>query len=624
MTTPSRHRPVNHAKRSLLAVALAIAFGAAHAKGEPAPAAELVGFDTISEKAQQQIESLLKEKRSRSGEQRKIASALLFDIKHQRGEKISPLVERLALNERKDKSADVLVDIRGTVDAALLQAISSHGGTVLHASTEENSVRATMPLVQMEALATRPEVQRIKPAIRPQFNVGAANSEGDTTHRAALARSTFGVNGSGVKIGVLSDSVRFLARSQASGDLPPNVTVLPGQSGIQADNSDLGEGTALLEIIHDIAPGAQLFYATAINGAAGFADNIRALRAAGCDIIVDDARYLDQAVYTDDVIAKAIDEVTASGALYFSSAGNLGNAADLTSGVWEGDFSDGGAFSFAPSLRIHQFSRGVTFNPVTATGFGIFLLSWSDPINASSNDYDLFVLTPDGSTVVGASTNIQDGNDLPLEGLGFGNSVSLVGYRLVITKEGPAQARALHLNNIFGRVALATGGVIYGHAAAANAIAVGATPAAGAQAAGDPVGPFPQAHNPGNVTQRFSSDGFRRVFFNSNGQAYTPGNFRIGSNGGQLRLKPEVTAADGVKTSFPQGSLFNPFFGTSASAPHAAAIAALVKSARPARTAAQIRAILFTSTIDIETPGADRVSGYGILDAFRAVEQARR
>ncbi len=109
-------------------------------------------------------------------------------------------------------------------------------------------------------------------------------SEGDATHKAATGRTTFGFNGTGVKIGVLSDGVSSLAAIQASGDLGP-VTVLPGQAGSG------NEGTAMLEIVHDLAPGAQLFFATAFDGINNFAQNIRDLRTAGCDIIVDDIIY---------------------------------------------------------------------------------------------------------------------------------------------------------------------------------------------------------------------------------------------------------------------------------------------------------------------------------------------
>ena len=83
-----------------------------------------------------------------------------------------------------------------------------------------------------------------------------------------------------------------------------------------------------------------------------------------------------------------------------------------------------------------------------------------------------------------------------------------------------------------------------------------------------------------------------------------------------VRQKPDITAADGVSITG-AGGFPNPFFGTSAAAPHAAAIAGLIKSANPS-TPEQIRAALIGSAIDIEAPGVDRDSGAGIIDAFAA------
>jgi hypothetical protein len=84
-----------------------------------------------------------------------------------------------------------------------------------------------------------------------------------------------------------------------------------------------------------------------------------------------------------------------------------------------------------------------------------------------------------------------------------------------------------------------------------------------------------------------------------------------------VRQKPDIAAADCVMMST---SGFNPFCGTSAAAPHAAAIAALVKSTNPALTTAQIRTALTSTALDIEAPGGDRDSGAGLLNAFAAVQ----
>src|SRR5207244_8682966 len=123
------------------------------------------------------------------------------------------------------------------------------GGQVINSFPQFRAVRALVAVGQLETLAGSQDVAFIRRADRAHTNTGSVDSQGDVTHRAVAARSTFGVTGTGVKVGVLSDSVDFLANSQASGDLGP-VTVLPGQGGRGA-----GEGTAMLEIIHDLAPG---------------------------------------------------------------------------------------------------------------------------------------------------------------------------------------------------------------------------------------------------------------------------------------------------------------------------------------------------------------------------------
>ena len=122
-----------------------------------------------------------------------------------------------------------------------------------------------------------------------------------------------------------------------------------------------------------------------------------------------------------------------------------------------------------------------------------------------------------------------------------------------------------------------------------------------------------------NPTEVFSSDGPRRIFYDPAGTPLTVGNFLFGTNGGTLLQKPDITAADGVSTKTPG---FLPFFGTSAAAPHAAAIAALVKSARPDYTNTQILNAMKQTALDIRAAGVDRDSGYGIVMALPAVNYA--
>src|SRR5262249_32097784 len=106
------------------------------------------------------------------------------------------------------------------------------------------------------------------------------------------------------------------------------------------------------------------------------------------------------------------------------------------------------------------------------------------------------------------------------------------------------------------------------------------------------------------------------IFYDPSGNAITAGNVLFGTNGGVVRQKPDIAAADCVRTAAPG---FSTFCGTSAAAPHAAAVAALVLSLNPALTPAPMRAALTSSAVDIEASGNDRDSGAGIVMALQAV-----
>jgi Subtilase family/Proprotein convertase P-domain len=619
------------------------------------------GEAQLSVAGQQQISALLREKHSRNTAQKKLNSQLIYAAKAQRGEPMTAGGEVRTMRSatdaaRLDDRGRVLVDIKAVVSRQLLANIERVGGEIKNVSERVGLINALLPLDTLEELAGIPAIKSISPAARavtnrqlaacgrsgrashpginafrpnidqramnvrahlpaalakvgrpaniqgPVTNTGSINSAGDVAHKAVTGRNFFGVDGTGVKIGVLSDSVDFLAQSVATGNLPPDVTVLPGQSGIPG----FGEGTAILEIIHDLAPGAKLFFATAFTSIGSFADNIRALRAAGCDIIVDDIIYFVESPFHDDIVSTAVEEVVADGALYFSSAGNEGNRNDGTSGTWEGDFKDSGvSLTSLPGGTLHDFGKGAISNVVTVGSLNVLTLHWSDPLGGSDNDYDLFIMNSALTAVVAASTTVQDGDDDPFEIL----PAAPAGTRIIIFKAEGAQQRAIHLNQFRGELGVTTPGTIRGHAAAAGGYGVAAIDAALAGSGSFTGGPT-------NFVEAFSADGPRRIFYKSDGTPFTPGNLLFSSNGGEVRKKPDLTAADGVATSVLN---FPIFFGTSAAAPHAAAIAALLKSARPGISQNRIRQALTRTAIDIETPGFDRDSGAGIVDAFAAL-----
>ena len=642
-----------YARSALVTVALAFAL-AAIADG-PQVAAQQP--QAIAPEALAQIEALTAEKAARTPEQRKINSQLLYASRMARGQAIAAGVAKLEVHLPDVNAQGAVLDVRVDVSQPVLDQFVALGAEIYDVSVRYRNVRLRIDLNQVEALAAIPEVSFIQPkqealtnridrptgampASRPESaraararqrldrtgtlgqiqramrgqgwmtSVGSQASQGDSKHNASSARAMFGVNGTGVKIGVLSDGVTSLATSQGLGDLPNTVVVLPGQAGTG------DEGTAMLEIIHDLAPGAELYFATAFTSIASFAQNIRNLRAAGCDIIVDDVGYFVETPFQDGqtvssqtnggIVIQAVKDVTASGALYFSSAANSGNKNDGQSGTWEGNFLDGGAGTgpLAAAGQLHDFG-GQTFNVLNITTSNPISLFWADPLGASANDYDIFRLNSTGTAVVGASTGFQNGTQDPFEIMTGGGSAN---QRIVIAKFAGA-ARFLHLNTNRNRLSISTAGETHGHAAtsAPNSFGVAAT---SAQING--LNPYNSTH----VVETFSSDGPRRIFFQANGTPITPGNFT--ATGGQVLQKPDITAADGVSVTG-VGGFPSPFYGTSASAPHAAAIAALVKSRFPARTASQIKAALLASAIDIEAPGIDRDSGYGIIMADVAV-----
>jgi hypothetical protein len=312
----------------------------------------------LSDNARQEIAAILAEKSTWTPAQEKLESALIHAIKKDRGEPFAPGAPNLRLDFQAAPDGRALVDIGATVTPALLTEIQRTGGQVLSSFPSFNAIRALVPLGSLEQLAGKPEVASIRRAAKAHVN--AADPEGNAVMLAAAARAKYGVTGAGVKVGVLSDSVDYLTNAQSAGDLGA-VTVLTGQSGVPAT----GEGTAMLEIVHAIAPGAQLYFATANSSEASFANNIVALHNNGCQIIVDDVAYLDESPFQDGTVATAVNTVTAGGALYFSAAGNNGNLDSATSGTWEGDFVDGGAVSSPETSHIHKFGN-LTYDTITA------------------------------------------------------------------------------------------------------------------------------------------------------------------------------------------------------------------------------------------------------------------
>jgi subtilisin family serine protease len=572
----------------------------------------------LSPKTVEQLQAIEKDKAQQTAIERKLSTQLRYTVKASKGQNPVEGAPFLAARVQANPETPLQVTIKGTISEELQEFVKAQGGLDIKAAPKYNIMSLRLPASKVETVAARPEVKSMEFSAKALINrltSGPQDPEGDIAHAAAAARTQFNSTGAGVKVCVVSDSVDNLANAQTNGSLG-NVQVIPGAAG-----SASGEGTAMLEIVHRIAPSASLAFATGDASDVGMALNIFFLKGAGCNIIVDDLTYINESPFQDGPIARAIQEVSESGILYFSSAANSGNQMHGTSGTWEGDFSPSNrTFSVAlagpngttttTTFVAHQFAPGVIFNTVTNidsvdADSKFATLFWNDPLGAQSNNYEIAILDQNDNVTGISNTGSVD----PYEEAQYD-----LNSRIAIFKKTTDQDRFLHLATNRAQLAIGTSGATQGHNAsgADNVFTVAAISAESRTSA-----------FLGGTTvhaEDFSSDGPRRIFYEADGTPFTPGNFT--HTGGRLLNKPDITAADCITTDVPVRGL-TLFCGTSAAAPHAAAIAALIKSAFPTLSPTQIRKALTSTALDIETPGWDNVSGMGIIMPGPALATAK-
>ena len=479
-----------------------------------------------------------------------------------------------------------------------------------------------LPADKIDALKNIPSLQFARPVYQPKHNVGKVTSQADKAMRADLAKQQFNVTGAGQKVGVLSDSYNALggaAAGVASGDLPPNVQVIDDIS----DGSD--EGRAMCELIYDIAPGTTFAFNTAFKGEAAFAKGIRDLATNGCNIIVDDITYFLAPFFQDGIVAQAVNDVAANrNVSYFSAAGNDERHS------YQSAFRGAGRQTlpgYGPAVP-HNFSNGDIYQHITIPAGGVapIVLQWDNPffsVNGGAGaqtDMDLLVYS-NGVLVPGLSSAADNLGDDPYEFIYLENgSNAPISFDLVIAKYAgpdPSLIKWVDYDNGFGiTIEYDTrSSTIIGHSNAAGAISVGAarydrTP----------------AFNPNLTTARieeFSSAGGTPILFNSGGQ-------RIAAI---VRQKPEITAADGTNTTFfgfdYESDGFPNFFGTSAAAPHAAGVAALMQQLANRRLSpGQVVSVMEQTALDMDDPatsgfdtGFDFGTGYGFIQADKALQR---
>ena len=268
-------------------------------------------------------------------------------------------------------------------------------------------IQGWVPSHALDDVAALDAVKEVKPpAYGMREGAGAVNTPGDEILGAAAARAAFGVTGAGVKVGVISDGVDHLANSVMSNDLPAGVEVLSPGSG--------DEGTALLEIVHDLAPGAALaFYGPSTS--VDMANGINALAAAGARVVMDDLSFFFEPKFEDGLIAETVRSFATGGRVYVSSAGNRAQQhyRATYSPVTGQNFPDGdypAVHNYAPgSIDIGNTLVVPPFCSLTV------ILQWNNRFGAASDDFDLFIARTSDFFIFAASAEFQTGTQDPLE-----------------------------------------------------------------------------------------------------------------------------------------------------------------------------------------------------------------
>ncbi len=341
-----------------------------------------------------------------------------------------------ARDEQGRVRVKILLD--GSKTLAELQArMEAIAGTRVAAVTDQyraGVIEAFVPEEQLVEVAKMAGVLSVVSSSPAVYDVGATTSQGMVQHR--VDRLPSGINGSGITVGVMSDSydTRVNARTHApddvaTGDLPGTGNPLGNTSPVvvlEDFPKGTDEGRAMLQIVHDLAPKARLGFATANTGEVGFANNIRSLAglpnapnaAAGfkADVIVDDVIYLAEPFFQDGIVAQAVDDVAAAGVSYFSSAGNrpgtmgydsqfrlVPNGPDAAAGTnikldqVPPALYAGGFHNFAPAGSPQDIAQ-------TITGGGTISFQWNEPYDPTPPTLGAILAQGSGTTTPAAPT----------------------------------------------------------------------------------------------------------------------------------------------------------------------------------------------------------------------------
>jgi Subtilase family len=378
---------------------------------------------------------------------------------------------------------EVLIDAIATGDPQTLKTSLESLG-LRDVAVFSNDVGGWLPVDQLANASALAGLHFARAAM-PRTRSSVVATQGDFAQETSVIRSTYpGLTGTGVTVGVLSDSFNCFAQyagkvapsgyngyapfgftatyaddqQPSTGDaastaaLPAGVNVVEEANclsyGAPEQLPFTDEGRAILQIIHAIAPGAGLAFYTAVNSEADFANGITKLAASGAKVIDDDVGYPDEPFFQDGLVAQAINTVAAQGVAYFSSAGNDGhlsyeNATPSFATPGTGSQANEKLLNFDPSGATTTTTLPLNIPELFPGEFIYLVVAWDQPYvtgspnsGGSKSSLDIClqgggadVVTdnnsfPNSVTCSGGSGTGQD----PVQFLIIGNPASASGY----------------------------------------------------------------------------------------------------------------------------------------------------------------------------------------------------
>ena len=529
------------------------------------------------------------------------------------------------------------------------------------------SVAVAVPPAQLSALAALPGVVAVALDLRAAVGTSSSSAaarpataaaescrsvpvDADEPLKTALARDAFDVDGSGVTIGILSDSYATSATATTTPAEDVSAGVLPGPGNpcgydtpveVLADHpggSDEGRGMA--QIVHGIAPGARILFASGFGGMIDMAENILALADAGADIIVDDISYVTEPHFQQGIVSAAIEMVKADGVAYYTSAGNanaVGAEGTRSKGLpiagWQAPAYRGVTcpeWVLVPDEVVAydclDFDPGDGVDPVQSVGLfatpsaPTFALGWGEAQGAVASRFSLQLYSDEAVPALIAAGVTPD-PQVPVEMLTVSPVPTDGEYGFVVVRDltgDVAPPPAVWIGTFGNGTALAwreydrdaggdlVGAVINGHNGDGSGVSVAA-------AAWD----YPWE------PESFSSPGPGTILF----EPYDPYGPPSAAYPEPMTVAaPQITGVDGERTSFFEtpfdegGEVVYRFYGTSAAAPSVAAVHALALEYAPGASPADILTTAEATAAEMSNPYWQvmpdaHVYGAGLADA---------